>query len=42
VDALLDSAWADTPPYLPPFATLSREADLEKLADEGRLPPDLA
>jgi glyoxylase-like metal-dependent hydrolase (beta-lactamase superfamily II) len=39
VDDLLDAAWGDAPPQLRGAAALSLEAHLEKLADEGRLPP---
>jgi glyoxylase-like metal-dependent hydrolase (beta-lactamase superfamily II) len=38
-DELLDSAWSDAPPELRPAAALTLRAHLEKLADEGRLPP---
>jgi glyoxylase-like metal-dependent hydrolase (beta-lactamase superfamily II) len=41
-DAMLDHAWADVPPELRPAAALSLRAHLEKLAEEGRLPSDLA
>jgi glyoxylase-like metal-dependent hydrolase (beta-lactamase superfamily II) len=39
VDALLDSAWPDAPVKLRPFAAVTLAAHLDKLADEGRLPP---
>ena len=39
---LLDFAWADAPEELRGFAALSLEAHLEKLAEEGRLPADMA
>jgi glyoxylase-like metal-dependent hydrolase (beta-lactamase superfamily II) len=39
---LLDFAWADAPEHLRGFAALSLEAHLEKLAEEGRLPADMA
>jgi glyoxylase-like metal-dependent hydrolase (beta-lactamase superfamily II) len=38
-DELLDSAWSDAPPELRDFAALSLASHLEKLAEEGRLPP---
>jgi glyoxylase-like metal-dependent hydrolase (beta-lactamase superfamily II) len=40
-DELLDSAWSDAPPELRPAAELTLRAHLEKLAEEGRLPPDV-
>jgi glyoxylase-like metal-dependent hydrolase (beta-lactamase superfamily II) len=39
VDDLLDEAWADAPPELRPAATVTLAAHLDKLDDEGRLPP---
>ena len=36
---LLDAAWADAPAHLRPAAAMSLAAHLEKLRDEGRLPP---
>lgn len=39
VDELLDDAWADAPPGLRPAATVTLAAHLDKLDDEGRLPP---
>jgi glyoxylase-like metal-dependent hydrolase (beta-lactamase superfamily II) len=39
---LLDRAWSDVPAELRPAAGLTLRAHLEKLADEGRLPPDVA
>lgn len=39
-DELLDFAWADVPAELRPAARITLEAHLEKLAEEGRLPPD--
>jgi glyoxylase-like metal-dependent hydrolase (beta-lactamase superfamily II) len=39
--ALLDAAWDDVPPELHGAAAIAMQAHLEKLADEGRLPPDL-
>ena len=39
VDELLDAAWDDAPPQLRPAATVTLAAHLDKLADEGRLPP---
>lgn len=41
VDELLDAAWDDAPPQLRPAATVTLAAHLDKLADEGRLPPDI-
>jgi glyoxylase-like metal-dependent hydrolase (beta-lactamase superfamily II) len=38
-DDLLDAAWSDVPSHLRPAAALTLAAHLEKLADEGRLPP---
>jgi glyoxylase-like metal-dependent hydrolase (beta-lactamase superfamily II) len=38
-DELLDDAWSDAPAELRPAATLSLAAHLEKLGQEGRLPP---
>jgi glyoxylase-like metal-dependent hydrolase (beta-lactamase superfamily II) len=38
-DELLDSAWSDAPAELRDFAALSLASHLEKLAEEGRLPP---
>jgi len=40
-EELLDDAWADVPPRLRPAATVTLAAHLDKLADEGRLPPDV-
>lgn len=37
---LLDSAWSEVPEELRPAARLTLEAHLEKLREEGRLPPD--
>jgi glyoxylase-like metal-dependent hydrolase (beta-lactamase superfamily II) len=39
VGELLDFAWADVPPLMRPAATVTLAAHLDKLADEGRLPP---
>jgi glyoxylase-like metal-dependent hydrolase (beta-lactamase superfamily II) len=39
---LLDRAWSDAPAALRPAAAITLAAHLEKLAREGRLPPDLA
>lgn len=39
---LLDGAWSDVPDHLRPAAGLTLRAHLEKLAEEGRLPGDLA
>jgi glyoxylase-like metal-dependent hydrolase (beta-lactamase superfamily II) len=38
---LLDAAWADVPEPLRPAAELTLRAHLDKLAEEGRLPPGL-
>jgi glyoxylase-like metal-dependent hydrolase (beta-lactamase superfamily II) len=38
-EALLDAAWSDVPPELRPAAALTLAAHLEKLGEEGRLPP---
>ena len=38
-DDLLDAAWSDAPPELRPAVALTLAAHLEKLAEEGRLPP---
>jgi glyoxylase-like metal-dependent hydrolase (beta-lactamase superfamily II) len=37
---LLDAAWSDVPPHLRGAAALTLAAHLEKLGEEGRLPPD--
>jgi glyoxylase-like metal-dependent hydrolase (beta-lactamase superfamily II) len=39
VDELLDTAWSDAPAALRPAATVTLATHLDKLADEGRLPP---
>jgi glyoxylase-like metal-dependent hydrolase (beta-lactamase superfamily II) len=39
VDELLDEVWDDAPAFLRPAAVLTLAAHLDKLADEGRLPP---
>jgi glyoxylase-like metal-dependent hydrolase (beta-lactamase superfamily II) len=39
VDQLLDEVWDDAPVYLRPAAALTLAAHLDKLAEEGRLPP---
>jgi glyoxylase-like metal-dependent hydrolase (beta-lactamase superfamily II) len=39
VDELLDAAWTEVPELLRPAATVTLAAHLDKLADEGRLPP---
>ncbi|MGZ5420086.1 MAG: MBL fold metallo-hydrolase [Solirubrobacterales bacterium] len=39
--ALLDAVWDDVPPELRGAAAIAMQAHLEKLAEEGRLPPDL-
>jgi glyoxylase-like metal-dependent hydrolase (beta-lactamase superfamily II) len=41
-DELLDYAWQDAPAHLRSAARLSLGAHLEKLGEEGRLPPDVA
>ncbi len=38
---LLDHAWADVPEHLRSVAGLTLRAHLEKLGEEGRLPPDV-
>jgi len=38
-DELLDRAWSDAPEHMRPLAALSLRAHMEKLAEEGRLPP---
>jgi glyoxylase-like metal-dependent hydrolase (beta-lactamase superfamily II) len=38
-DELLDRVWADAPSALRPAATVTLAAHLDKLAEEGRLPP---
>jgi glyoxylase-like metal-dependent hydrolase (beta-lactamase superfamily II) len=38
-DELLDAAWSDAPVLLRPAAALTLRAHLDKLAEEGRLPP---
>jgi glyoxylase-like metal-dependent hydrolase (beta-lactamase superfamily II) len=39
VDELLDEVWDDVPAALRPAAAITLAAHLDKLADEGRLPP---
>lgn len=39
-DELLDRVWSDAPSALRPAATVTLAAHLDKLAEEGRLPPD--
>jgi glyoxylase-like metal-dependent hydrolase (beta-lactamase superfamily II) len=39
--ALLAEVWDDVPEELRPAAALAMQAHLEKLEDEGRLPPDI-
>jgi len=39
---LLDAAWDDVPAELRGAAAIAMQAHLEKLEDEGRLPPDLS
>ena len=41
-DELLDFAWSDAPALLRPAAELTLRAHLQKLAEEGRLPPGYA
>jgi glyoxylase-like metal-dependent hydrolase (beta-lactamase superfamily II) len=41
-EALLDEVWDDVPEVLRPAAALAMEAHLEKLEEEGRLPPGLS
>jgi glyoxylase-like metal-dependent hydrolase (beta-lactamase superfamily II) len=41
VDDLLDAAWSDVPASLRVAATVTLAAHLDKLADEGRLPPSV-
>lgn len=38
---LLDAAWSDVPEQLRPAAAVTLQAHLDKLAEEGRLPPDV-
>ena len=40
-DKLLDAVWSDAPEELRPAAALTLAAHLERLAGEGRLPPDV-
>jgi glyoxylase-like metal-dependent hydrolase (beta-lactamase superfamily II) len=40
-EALLSEVWDDVPEVLRPAAALAMEAHLEKLDEEGRLPPDI-
>jgi glyoxylase-like metal-dependent hydrolase (beta-lactamase superfamily II) len=40
-EELLDAAWSDVPPELRGAAALTLRAHMEKLAAEGRLPPDV-
>jgi glyoxylase-like metal-dependent hydrolase (beta-lactamase superfamily II) len=40
-DEILDEAWDDVPEVLRPAAALALESHLDKLAGEGRLPPDV-
>jgi hypothetical protein len=40
-DELLDYAWSDVPTGLRPAAALTLLAHLQKLGEEGRLPPDV-
>ena len=40
-EELLDAAWSDVPEELRPAAELTLQAHLDKLAEEGRLPPDV-
>lgn len=41
VDELLDGVWDDAPAALRPAAAVTLAAHLDKLSDEGRLPPDV-
>lgn len=41
VNELLDAAWSDAPAALRPAAAVTLAAHLDKLAGEGRLPPDI-
>ena len=41
VQGLVAAAWSDVPAALRPIATATLAAHLDKLADEGRLPPDV-
>jgi hypothetical protein len=41
VAALLDAAWDDVPEDLRPAAAVTLAAHLDKLAEEGRLPPGI-
>ena len=41
VDGLLAEVWADAPAALAPAAAVTLAAHLDKLADEGRLPPGM-
>jgi glyoxylase-like metal-dependent hydrolase (beta-lactamase superfamily II) len=38
---LLDAVWSDAPELLRPAAAITLEAHLQKLSEEGRLPPDV-
>jgi glyoxylase-like metal-dependent hydrolase (beta-lactamase superfamily II) len=40
-EELLDAAWSEVPAELRPAAALTLAAHLEKLGEEGRLPPEL-
>jgi glyoxylase-like metal-dependent hydrolase (beta-lactamase superfamily II) len=40
-EALLAEVWDDVPEQLRPAAAIAMEAHLEKLEEEGRLPPDI-
>jgi glyoxylase-like metal-dependent hydrolase (beta-lactamase superfamily II) len=40
-EALLTEVWDDVPEELRPAAAIAMEAHLEKLGEEGRLPPDI-
>ncbi|MFZ0040163.1 MAG: MBL fold metallo-hydrolase [Solirubrobacteraceae bacterium] len=39
IEEMLDGAWDDVPEFMRPAATVTLAAHLDKLADEGRLPP---
>jgi glyoxylase-like metal-dependent hydrolase (beta-lactamase superfamily II) len=41
-DELLDAAWSEVPAPLRPAAALTLAAHMEKLSEEGRLPPDVS
>jgi glyoxylase-like metal-dependent hydrolase (beta-lactamase superfamily II) len=41
IEELLDRAWGDVPPQLRPAAAITLAAHLDKLDEEGTLPPDV-